>query len=173
MTENAPAAGAFWRFSLDFYADERVQKACLSIQDQCGADVNVALYLLFRAREGERLDAAAFAAVDATIRDWRREVVEPLRAIRRRMKSVPYGVDAGGQSRLRALVKKAELDAEKLEQFRLERLSPEAGSKTNAQAAAQDNLAAYAEQLGTTFPADALAVLVGRLGEIPSRPQVY
>ena len=35
--------GAFWEFSLAFYAPEPVGAACLSLQDRRGADVNILL----------------------------------------------------------------------------------------------------------------------------------
>jgi uncharacterized protein (TIGR02444 family) len=34
----------FWRFSLSFYGDEQVAEACLLLQDEAAADVNVLLY---------------------------------------------------------------------------------------------------------------------------------
>ena len=37
----------FWRFSLEVYQDEEVQRLCLSLQDDYGLDVNVVLFCLW------------------------------------------------------------------------------------------------------------------------------
>ena len=49
-TRNNP----FWDFSLKLYASPAVQTACLDLQDDCGVDVNVLLYMLWQA--SPRLD---------------------------------------------------------------------------------------------------------------------
>ncbi len=74
---------AFWRFSLEFYAQPGVMPACLALQDQHGLDVNLALFCCW---VGEPLDAAALAEAEALVREWRTQVVQPLRAVRRWLK---------------------------------------------------------------------------------------
>jgi uncharacterized protein (TIGR02444 family) len=71
---------AFWAFSLAFYAQPGVMPACLALQDRHGVDVNLALLCCW---VGEPLDAAALAEADALVAEWRTQVVQPLRAVRR------------------------------------------------------------------------------------------
>jgi len=44
----------FWRFSLRFYSRPGVAAACLALQDEAGADVNLMLFLLFLAKTTHR-----------------------------------------------------------------------------------------------------------------------
>lgn len=76
-------AGAFWEFSLAFYGRERVQAACLSLQNRRGADVNILLLCCWLATLGMKVDRAGLHAAIAAVEAWRRDVMEPLRAARR------------------------------------------------------------------------------------------
>src|SRR5215212_8897734 len=81
---------AFWRFSLALYARPGVAKALIALQDRSGRDVNRMLFALWAgAVRGLALDAQALAAAEAAIAGLRRETVEPLRALRRRLKTDP------------------------------------------------------------------------------------
>ena len=64
MPAERPAVPSFWDFSLAFYAMPGVADACLQLQDGCGADVNVLLFLLYRARDGYMLSAAEVPAAE-------------------------------------------------------------------------------------------------------------
>lgn len=161
--------GAFWRFSLRFYDDEHVQRACLSVQEACRADVNLVLYLLFRARDGSVFKPEAIATLDRAITSWRDEIVIPLRALRTRLKPLPFPMDSDGQQRLRNVIKKAELDAEKLEQFFLESLAPSADATLDLKAAARASLTAYAACLECPLPAAETDTLIARMMALPSR----
>lgn len=161
--QQAFEAGRFWAFSLGFYDSLEVQQACLALQDEGGVDVNLVLYLLFRAHDGVAFDAAGVAQVDSEVADWRREVVEPLRSLRRRLKPSPFAVEAEGQQKLRNQIKKAELEAERLEQFHLEaRCAALAGRPMAAGQAASASLAALNLHMGGTLPQPAIAVLLER-----------
>ncbi|WP_158625913.1 TIGR02444 family protein [Arsenicitalea aurantiaca] len=161
MTE-APPQGAFWAYSLGFYDDADTQKACLAVQGEAGADVNLVLYMLFRASRGEVLSSEAVAALDAAIAPWREETIVPLRELRTRLKPLGYRPDKAGQERLRAVIKKAELDAEKLEQFALEAEAPPADRTGDPMEAASANLDAYAVRLARPLPEPARERLLAR-----------
>ena len=140
----------FWRFSLRFYALDGVAPACLALQDEGGADVNVLLLLLYLAEERLLMTAADTGRLDATIAVWREEAVKPLRALRRRLKMGIGGIPPAAAESFRNQIKKVELEAERLEQAFLER---EAASLRLAQAqtreaAAEANLSAYGAFLG-------------------------
>jgi len=110
---------AFWQFSLALYQRPQVQRACLDLQDDGGADVNIVLYLLFAASEGRRLSEASILALDCHVAPWRETVVRPLRQVRRRLKEILAEPDVGATddiSSLRSNIKGNELIAEKIQQ---------------------------------------------------------
>jgi len=138
---------AFWRFSLRFYALPDVAPACLALQDEANVDVNLMLFLLFLAESGRAITRDDVARLDASIAPWRVQVVEPLRALRRRLKSGIDDVPTAASEGLRNMVKKIELEAERLEQGRLENAAPTLGKPVPRNEAAHANLAAYEAHL--------------------------
>ena len=63
---------------------------------------------------------ALLQALDARVAPWREQVVQPLRAVRRRMKEAALGPEPEVQESLRNQVKKLELAAEKAQHGVLE-----------------------------------------------------
>ncbi|MGJ7042465.1 uncharacterized protein (TIGR02444 family) [Shinella sp. BE166] len=130
-----------WDFALDFYRREGVAMACLELQDRGNVDVNVLIHALWRTviRE-ETLEQGDIEAADAHVAVWREEVVLPLRAIRRRLKSGPAPAPDKTTEKLRDRVKAAELDAEHIELDTLEAMpaaaSPSKTSDTRPRAGA-------------------------------------
>ena len=155
-----------WNFSLRYYRDASAQQACLAFQDEHGGDVNVALYLLWRAARGDVIDRDAMRVVDDHVRRWREEVVAPLRAVRRAMKNWPLGPPAEAQERIRTRVKALELEAEKEEQALLGELDVAAARHVPPAEAAVANLNAYAAFLKTTLPETLVSAFVSRLEEV-------
>lgn len=118
------AVAGFWSFSLDFYSRPGIAETCLDLQDRHGLDVNLALYCCWR---GDVLSEAQLqAAIDLTT-PWRAEIVQPLRALRRRLKpGFPPFPEAGTQG-LRKRIADAELEAERLQQQALDALASDDG----------------------------------------------
>jgi uncharacterized protein (TIGR02444 family) len=142
---------AFWRFSLAFYSRPGVAEACIALQDECGADVNVALYLLFLALDGRVIDANDLTRIIAVAAPWNDAVVLPLRSVRRRMKGGVTDMPASPTEALRTEVKRIELQAERLLQEALEALGLSAQFATRHDSpdmAAKINLEHYAGLLG-------------------------
>jgi uncharacterized protein (TIGR02444 family) len=172
MSTPAPASAAapddspFWHFSLALYGRPDVPEACLRLQDECRADVNVMLYLLFLARSGRRIDTPDIARIEALASTWRDEIVRPLRAVRRSLKSPPEHFRDDATQALRTAVKRIELEAERLQQRALERHLPAhvLGTPAPAPDCAAHNLQAYAKRLGG-FPDEPVAVLLRRLDD--------
>lgn len=109
--------GPHWDFALFVYGHDGVAEICLDLQDRHGVDVNVLLIALFALSEkGVQLGLADIADADAHVRAWRDEVVWPLRTIRRRLKQGPAPAPSRESETLRTAVKKAELEAEQIEQ---------------------------------------------------------
>src|SRR5215510_7813899 len=76
-----------WRFSSDFYPLPGVAPALIALQDRDGLDVNLILFALWLGVVGRGpLDQANLAAAERAVRDIKTEIVEPLRALRRRLK---------------------------------------------------------------------------------------
>ncbi|MGQ3049347.1 MAG: TIGR02444 family protein [Niveispirillum sp.] len=111
-----------WSFCLSLYAAPGVAEACLTAQDRHGADVNLLLWAVWLAVQGHDLTAAEVADAEAATRPWREEVVWPLRAVRRRLKTGPLPAPDANTESLRTQVKAAELAAEKVQQSLLQTL---------------------------------------------------
>lgn len=124
MNSTPPAPGqAFWDFSLHVYAQPGVQEECLTLQERLGLDVNL---LLFAAYAGAKLRIALsprdLAELIAATEEWHVAIVRRLRATRTAMKKWSEDKDdplAASAATLRLAVKKAELDAERIEHDRL------------------------------------------------------
>jgi uncharacterized protein (TIGR02444 family) len=110
--EDNAAAEEFWAFSLALYARPGVAAACLRLQDAHALDVNLLLLCCWLARRGCRLSAAELAAAEARAAPLRTRILDPLRAARRALKTMPLA----GAAALYAQVKEAELAAEREEQ---------------------------------------------------------
>ncbi|MEE8535925.1 MAG: TIGR02444 family protein, partial [Kiloniellales bacterium] len=120
MPEPAAAfpGNPFWDFSLAVYGRAGVGEACVALQDRHGLDVNLLLLCCWAATRGRGLDATGLSRLVAAVAGWQREVVRPLRGVRRWLKT--QSADAAGPAgALRAAVKAQELEAERVEQFLL------------------------------------------------------
>jgi uncharacterized protein (TIGR02444 family) len=121
MPEPGDAAREFWAFSLDFYRRPGVAETCLALQDREGKDVNLVLWCLWTGWSGRgRLSAGHLVRAEATVAPWRRDVVVPLRSVRRTLK----GSSVAGAEALRDRVKTLELESERLQQVLLASLAP-------------------------------------------------
>lgn len=113
--------GPHWTFALEVYGDQGVGAACLDLQDRRMVDVNVLLMAAYgRAVLGRDLGPDEVAGLDASVRDWREAVVQPLRAVRGHLKPMVTGPMVTGNGvapvqRLRDGVKALELEAEQIE----------------------------------------------------------
>src|SRR5690606_9960690 len=112
-----------WQFSLAVYAAEGVAAECLALQERCGLDVNLLLFAAYAAVvEGVSLEPDDIAAAEAEVAKWHDEIVRGLRAVRRALKPISLAEQdprRDAAAALRARVKNAELDAEKIEQAML------------------------------------------------------
>jgi uncharacterized protein (TIGR02444 family) len=150
---------ALWHFSLAFYQCSGVAVALTGLQDRAGLDVNLMLFALWVGASGRgRLTAEALAIAARLAGPIRSDLIEPLRALRRKLRSDP---DQDVQ-RLREGIKSLELAAEKLVQNRLGRILPTPGADANPGARiaeAHANLALYLGS-GIARSAEAAAIRV-------------
>src|SRR5262249_21580143 len=114
----------FWDFSVAVYGADGVEGECLALQDQFGVDVNLLLFCAFiGAVRGIALTADDIASARQEAGEWHKDIVGPLRAARRRLKTIElHDPDAAkAAAKLRTHVKASELESERIEQALLER----------------------------------------------------
>lgn len=166
-----PTETPFWRFSLNLYRQPSVSEACIALQDQCGVDVNLLLFLFWLASDDRQLSAADVKLLDDNVKDWRNLTIVPIREARRRLKGAATLVEPARQEAFRNKVKAIELDAERLQQEALYEFSRSGplGTVAPSAAAARANVAAYRGLLGASFPDQATGALLKAFDTIVSR----
>tara|TARA_R110000751_G_scaffold78436_9_gene158193 strand:+ start:5653 stop:6210 length:558 start_codon:yes stop_codon:yes gene_type:complete len=103
-------AKALWKFTVAFYGRPGVAPMCLSLQEKCGLDVNLLLFLAWLGLQDKA--PHSISALENAVRAWRENVISPLRTTRRYLRDDPsVGVQA-----LREQLKKDELVGERIEQ---------------------------------------------------------
>jgi uncharacterized protein (TIGR02444 family) len=143
-----------WRFSLYFYRLPGVADACIELQDRCGVDVNLLLFVLWLAANGRRLTAAQVKELDDMVRDWRNLTIIPLRSLRRTLKVNAPLVTPGRAEAFRTKIKGIELEAERLQQEALydHAQATVLGAQAAPADAARSNLVGYQSVLALYFP---------------------
>jgi uncharacterized protein (TIGR02444 family) len=170
MSETAPSSGSpFWRFSLGFYRLPGVAEACIKLQEEAGADVNLLLFLLWHGAQKRRLSHQEVEGLEQEIAVWRELAVVPLRAIRRALKSPAPGlIEAGAAEAFRTRIKAVELEAERLQQeamYDLVRGGLLGESAPSAADAALANVTAYARICRAGFAAPAVRAVLDALAK--------
>jgi uncharacterized protein (TIGR02444 family) len=171
MNDTPTATTPFWRFSLKFYGQTGVSDACIALQDGCGIDVNLLLFLFWLASERQLLSADEVKKLDATIKSWRELTIIPIRDTRRKLKGAKTFVDPAKQEGLRDKVKAVELEAEKLQQEALYAFTQSGplGKPSEPPAAARGNVAAFERAMGASFPKASVDVLTGAFDGLTGR----
>jgi uncharacterized protein (TIGR02444 family) len=98
-----------WNFASYCYARPGVEQTCLRLQDE-GADVCLLFCALWLERRKVACDTARLEQLRGIAEPWQRQVVQPLRELRRGWKTESANDPA--QARLREQVKALELEAE-------------------------------------------------------------
>jgi len=149
---------ALWRFSLAFYARPGVSEALIALQDRVRCDVNLMLFALWLGVSGRsRLSKEELAIAGRIARPICADIVEPLRALRRKLRSDP---DTDVQ-RLREGIKALEVAAEKVIQDRLGRTARPALGDTDPAARVATACANLALYLGPEMTHSAEATTIG------------
>ena len=155
MKKQNAAAEAFWRFSLMVYARPGVAATLISLQDRGGNNVNLILFAMWLGWcEGKPLDRRGIERAQVAMAHLDREVVRPLRDLRRALKDSP---DPDTRE-LRRRVLVLEIAAERRVQARLAasdggRLKPRMGDRRSL---AEANLSLV---LGKDFESEERALL--------------
>jgi len=165
ISDDTTPGNPFWRFSIEIYGRDAVKNACLALQDKAGGDVNLILFLCWRAGQhlapptGDDL-SAMISALDPV----NSEVIHPLRQVRRRLASLPRA----RSGTLRDLVLKAELEGERMAQDLLYQQFGAPGDTTSLSppVAARQALLSYVQRLaGSSAPGQDTEGLVRELTE--------
>jgi uncharacterized protein (TIGR02444 family) len=153
-------------FALAVYASDGVSSACLTLQDRLDVDVNVVLYAAYLgAARAEILTTTGLVAALDRVGDWHREVVLPMRSVRRRLKMHPAEAPtATAAAQLRADLQRLEIDAEMVELAELGALA-NAGARPSASGTAVERAAAA---IGTVVGEELDAELRSAIGAIAS-----
>ncbi len=164
--DGAPADEA-WAFVCRVYDVAGIAPACLALQDRHGIDVSLLLFALWAGLAyGRRFDADELARLDAVATPWQSEVVAPLRALRRRLRTGPATIPEPERAARRSELLALELACERTE---LRTLVAAVGGRpggptgTGGAAAAAANLAAVAGRAGADAqPVIAALIAAGR-----------
>jgi uncharacterized protein (TIGR02444 family) len=103
-------------FALELYRREGVADACLSLQNRHDLDVNLVLFAAFiGAVRRQELTAADLDQAHHRVDAWHLEVVQPLRAVRQRLKTGPAPAPGEATTALRGKLARLEIEAEIIE----------------------------------------------------------
>ena len=110
---------SFWNFAVRTYRCEGIAEACLALQNEHGADVNVVLFCCWMGTTRGEFESKTLDMVLEFSRSWADRVVRPLRSVRTWMKIEGYAdpkMPVESCNSLRQRIKKVELEAEQLQE---------------------------------------------------------
>ncbi|HLJ19788.1 MAG TPA: TIGR02444 family protein [Stellaceae bacterium] len=165
-------ASPFWSFTLAVYQKEGVSPACIALQDRLGLDVNFLLLCLYAGSRGRALGADDVARLEERVAPWRKNVLHPLRAVRRWLKEQQL-LEKAPSDQLRRGVLGYEIESEGVQQRLMEAAVTISEGASSAETAA-GNLKTYLAwtrvKAGDADRAD-LAVLLSQVFPPLSRDQ--
>jgi len=138
------------------YAHDGVERACLGLQADCRADVNLLLLCCWMGSRRRPLGTRFLRRMMAAVSGWQSEVVQSLRRARRALKRQRVDLPSAWRAHLREKAATLELDAEYVEQLLLSRLAAQAPGpvrKASAQETVEANLERYMVVLGAPIGA--------------------
>ena len=152
--------GELWDWALSAYAKPGVEATCLALQDEHGLDVDVILWLAWRASRGEAPTVDGLAEARALSEAFQVCVVAPLRSARRALRPPPAGVVAPRAAALRDAVLSVELAAEQVEMEGLEALPADPANGAPTEIAKAQFSAYAAEKPAASAPLNTLVTLL-------------
>ena len=108
----ASANTSIWDFVLNYYGRKGVSEALIGLQDSYGIDVNMLLFLVWVAAQRRSLGADDVQRVSEASHAWQRNVVVPIRAVRRLLKENAPLVSPDTAAAFRKKVQAVELEGE-------------------------------------------------------------
>ena len=152
MIHTEMSSNDFWNFSATLYSEHGVADSCLALQNEHGLDVNLVLFCIWYGKYHGELSSSQLDELLGFSLLWATNVVKPLRQARRWIKQNrdDCQIPARRLESFRERVKKLELEAEQLQQNRLQQLvQTNSGiSEDNPAGAIQGNLGHYLQCAG-------------------------
>ena len=106
------SAPGFWDWALEAYGRAGVSEACVELQDRHGQNVPLLLWAAWLAARGETASPDTLEAACDIARAWDETTVEPLRILRRRLKSPHPDLESGARLDIRQKTIELERQAE-------------------------------------------------------------
>lgn len=116
---------SFRNFAVRTYCSEDTSEACLILQNEYGADVNLLLFCCWMGITRGEVEVETFNEVMEFSHTWADRVVRPLRNVRSWMKTEGCpdpAIPLESCMKLRERIKKAELEAEQLQEDAMQSL---------------------------------------------------
>lgn len=105
-----------WNYTCNLYGEAEVEAACLSLQNNYSADVNVILFLCWLGSQEIFINNHKnLPSIVEVSRQWQKDIIEPLRHLRKQIGAM-QGLDA---KKVKSSLLRSELEAEKSEQLAL------------------------------------------------------
>ena len=109
------SARPLWDYAVEIYNRPGMSDLCLMFQDECGLDICVILFISWCSKQGILIEENLLTQVDQSVSVWNRDVVTPLRGIRRELNLDSKGITQKTVPDFREHLKALELEAEHLE----------------------------------------------------------
>jgi uncharacterized protein (TIGR02444 family) len=109
-------AKRLWEFAVAVYEQETVKSACLRVQARYGLSISLLLGSIWTGTQG--YGRLGLTDLETTVRramEWHRDVIEPIRALRRQLRQQPPPGAEAATHHLRRQLVEAELNAERIE----------------------------------------------------------
>jgi len=155
MTEKK-AAEQFWVYALELYGQSTAREALLRLQDRDGADVPMLLWCVWHGAKEQGVSKDRMVQAVDFSKAWREETVEPLRKVRRALKSGIPGVESTLSETARSRIAETEQAVERIQMDHLAEIPLGA-----LRGSAAENLDHYALVAGLSLDAADVSILVG------------
>ncbi|MBX2808363.1 MAG: TIGR02444 family protein [Cellvibrionaceae bacterium] len=111
-----------WHFSCEYYQQADIEQLCLQLQDDYGMDIPLLFFCVWSGYYFGELTDKTVQQAQCLTESYEAVCIQPLRRVRRQMKSQQYDGLAASWEPVRQQVKVAELNAERLLLEHLQRL---------------------------------------------------
>lgn len=112
---------AFWNYSIQIYQTPDVEQACLNLQNEFNADVNIILFCLWMGEQKRRLSLDEVLVLTLTSAPWQDAILKPLRNARKTMKQHIIAMPPELLDQTMCNMREMELNAEHMQQLELEK----------------------------------------------------
>lgn len=161
----------FWNFSIDFYARAEVEKHCIDLQAQHQLNVNLVLLALWvSSKQRAILSVSQWQQLISVALPWQ-EIIMPLRKSRQFIKDATIAWPKEFQTETRQSISEIELNAEHMQQLRLEKsvndfdiaLNDTGSSEQTLTVLVTENISHYLQALNNAVTIDMFKQIIAEL----------